>query len=67
LEDSKAKEIDAYTKRVASINAATLRRLGDHKDPKPLDLAELFEDTANRYMDLSEEIRQTVISAVADS
>jgi hypothetical protein len=61
--DLKIKEICEYMKRVTSINKATVQRLADYSSPNLLELAELFEDTANRYLDISDEIRQTIISS----
>ncbi len=56
------REYYAYLRRVAAIHHEAVRRLVDHGDTNPLELAELFEDTANLYLDISENIRARFIS-----
>lgn len=51
-----------YIKEVTAIHNETVRRLVDRDDTPPLELADLFEDVANRYLDISDEIRAWVIS-----
>ena len=42
-----------YLAQVVTIQNAMLQRLLDERHDIPLDLAEVFEDAANTYMDLS--------------
>lgn len=42
-----------YLVQVVTIQNAMLQRLLDERHDLPLDLAEVFEDAANTYMDLS--------------
>lgn len=55
-----------YMKRVTSIHKETVKRLLDCEQTDLLEIAELFEDTANLYMDISEEIR-TKVMALGDA
>lgn len=48
-------------KQMAEIQAETIRRLLDREDVNLPELAELFEDIGNVYLNLSEEIRHDVI------
>ena len=58
-----------YMKRVTAIHKETVKRLLDCEQTDLLEIAALFEDTANLYMDISEEIRTKVMSlgGAADS
>ena len=58
-----------YMKRVTAIHKSTVQRLLDSEETDLLEIAELFEDTANLYQDISEEVRAKVISlsAAADN
>ncbi len=58
-----------YMKRVTSIHKETVKRLLDCEQTDLLEIAELFEDTANLYMNISEEIRTKVMAlgAAADN
>ncbi len=51
-----------YMKRVTAIHKETVKRLLDCEQTDLLEIAELFEDTSNLYMDISEEIRAKVMS-----
>ena len=47
----------SYLQQVVTIHGEMFRRLlADSQQPLPLELAELFEDAANTYLDLSEAI-----------
>ena len=56
------REYYAYVKRVTVVHHEAVRRLLARDDTDPLELAELFEDTANLYLDISEGIRARLIS-----
>ncbi len=51
-----------YIKRVTAIHHETVRRLADRDDTNLLELAEMFEDVANHYLSISEDIRAHFIS-----
>ncbi len=51
-----------YVKRVTAIHNETVRRLVDNNETSPLQLMELFEDVANVYLNISEEIRSRLFS-----
>jgi hypothetical protein len=51
-----------YIKRVTAIHHETVRRLVDRDDTSLPELAELFEDVANFYLNISEEIHAHTIS-----
>ena len=51
-----------YVKRVTAIHHETVRRLVDHDGTNPRDIAAFFEDVANIYLDISEEIHAKFIS-----
>jgi len=51
-----------YVKRVTAIHHETVRRLVDHDEANLRELAELFEDVANLYLNISEEIHVHFIS-----
>jgi hypothetical protein len=50
-----------YVKQVTAIHNEAVRRLVDFEDTNLLELAELFEDAANHYYDISERIREQFI------
>ena len=50
-----------YVKRVTAIHKEAVQRLVDCDDTNLLELAELFEDVANLYLDISEDIRARFI------
>lgn len=50
-----------YIKQITEIHGETIRRLLDQQAVNLPELAELFEDIGNVYLDLSEEIRRDVI------
>ena len=52
----------AYAKRVTAIHHEAMRRLLGRDDTHPLELAEMFENAANLYLDISEGIRARAIS-----
>ena len=52
----------AYVKRVTAIHHEAVRRLIASGDTDPQELAALFEDTANLYLDISEGLRARFIS-----
>lgn len=66
LERSQMQNYFDYVKRVTTIQNEAVRRLVNCEDTDPLELAELFEDIANRYLDISEKIRAHSISRGAD-
>ncbi len=47
----------SYVKQVTAIHNEAVRRLVDCEDTNVLELAALFEDAANHYLDISEKIR----------
>ncbi|MBU6298910.1 MAG: hypothetical protein KGJ79_07565 [Alphaproteobacteria bacterium] len=49
-------------KQVTAIHNEAVRRLVDCDETNALELAELFEDAANHYLDISEKIRTRFIS-----
>ena len=51
-----------YVKRVTAIHHETVRRLVDHEGTNPRDIAAFFEDVANIYLDISDEIHANLIS-----
>ena len=51
-------EYHAYLKQVTSIHNETIRRLVNNDSTPPLELAAMFEDIANLYLDISDEIRK---------
>jgi phosphate uptake regulator len=51
-----------YVKRVTAIHHETVRRLIDHDGTNLREIAELFEDVANLYLNISEEIHAHLIS-----
>ena len=51
-----------YMKQVTAIHHETIRRLVDHDATSPSEIAALFEEVANLYLDISEEIRAHIIS-----
>ena len=54
-----------YVKRVTAIHNESVRRLVDSSETTPLQLMELFEDVANVYLNISEEIRSRFFSQEA--
>jgi len=50
-----------YLKQVTAIHNETIQRLINNDSTPPLELAEMFEDIANLYVDISEEIRTRCI------
>lgn len=54
-----------YVKRVTAIHKEAIQRLVDCEDTNLLELAELFEDVSNLYLDISEDIRARFISLEA--
>ena len=53
---------DDYMERVMAIHHETVRRLVDRDGTNLPEIAEMFEDIANLYLDISEEIRVHLIS-----
>ena len=51
-------EYHDYLKQVTSIHNETIRRLVNNDSTPPLELAAMFEDIANLYLDISDEIRK---------
>lgn len=49
-----------YLKRVTAIHNEMVQRLADSEQTSPLELASLFEDAANRYMDIAEDIQASL-------
>lgn len=50
---------DAYLRQIAAIQDEIRRRLGAPDRTPPLDVAAMFEDVANIYLDMCDEIRET--------
>lgn len=51
-----------YLREVTSINNEAIRRLIECDSTPPLELAAMFEDIANLYLDFSESIRQQYLA-----
>ncbi len=49
-----------FLKRVTAIHNEMVQRLADCEQTSPLELASLFEDAANRYMDIAEDIQASL-------
>ena len=62
LEQRQLQDYLDYVRRVTTIHNETVQRLVNCEGTDPLELAELFEDVANRYLDISEKIRAHSIS-----
>jgi len=62
MEPGDMREYYAYVKRVTAIHHEAVRRLIDSGETDPHELAALFEDTANLYLDISEGLRARLIS-----
>jgi len=52
-----------YLKRVTAIHTEMVQRLADNERTNPLELAALFEDAANRYLDIAEDIQSGISQA----
>lgn len=46
-----------YLQRVMTIQSEAVRRLADGEALAPLEMASMLEDVANRFQDISEELR----------
>ena len=51
-------EYHDHLKQVTAIHHETIRRLVNNDNTPPLELAAMFEDVANLYLDISEKIRE---------
>ena len=46
-----------YLRDITSIQAETVRRLVENESIPPMEMAAVLEDIANKFMDMSDEIR----------
>jgi hypothetical protein len=53
--------LHTHLKQVVALHTAMFEKLLFQNDRLPLELAELFEDAANTYLDFSEEISQRAL------
>lgn len=50
-------------RRVTAIHYETIKRILSYDELHPLELAEFFEDVGNRFIDFSEEMSATYLTA----
>jgi hypothetical protein len=58
-----SKIYDAYLTQISAIHEEAVRRLSLHDRTPPLEVAAMFEDMANLYLDLCDDIRENVRNA----
>lgn len=54
------KTYDVFLTQISAIHEEVVRRLSMHDRTPPLEVAAMFEDMANIYLDLCDDIRESV-------
>jgi hypothetical protein len=55
---SNLQEYRLYLKDITAIQAETVRRLIENDDLPPIEMAAVLEDIANKFLDMSDDIRE---------